>query len=333
MANVIKNKKIHCTECDKLKSPTKDFYISKSDRYRYNQGRMPICKDCLFKLYEKLYNHYKEDNDKALYHICLMFDMYYSKDLVKSSYAQNNRSNDCIGLLRTYIKNINSLNQYDGMDSLDSDFVVLDINVLNELEEKYKNNNEKIEEVEKEEETFEITKKMRKRWGRIYSDEDVLELEEFYDGYYNSYNHENNLAKLDIIKELCTYKLIISKSMAGNPKEADYKRIREYAALISSKMDKANLNPNQQKVLGEADDDIFGMKLLQYEKNKPVPKKLKEYEDVDGFWRYILKHMIKPLAVSMGLGDGEYSLEDGDKDIKLNDKMNEALEESLIDEE
>ena len=113
--------------------------------------------------------------------------------------------------------------------------------------------------------------------------------------------------KLELIQEMCTIKFIRDKAK----RNGDYKTAREYSDLLSKKMADANLKPSQQKILGEADDDTFGMKLLAYERDKPVPEVLPEYKDVDKFWGYLVKNMIKPFANALGLANGEYSIEEG----------------------
>ena len=36
-----------CTACGESKRPNMDFYLSRSKLYKFNDGRMPICKECL----------------------------------------------------------------------------------------------------------------------------------------------------------------------------------------------------------------------------------------------------------------------------------------------
>ena len=48
-----KSKKI-CTACGEEKAPIKDFYVSRSKLYKFNDGRMPICKECLMNLFRDL---------------------------------------------------------------------------------------------------------------------------------------------------------------------------------------------------------------------------------------------------------------------------------------
>ncbi|MGL5766372.1 MAG: hypothetical protein ACRCX8_12095, partial [Sarcina sp.] len=88
----------------------------------------------------------------------------------------------------------------------------------------------------------------------------------------------------------------------------------------------ANLKPSQQKNFGEADEDVYSLKMKIIENERPVCEPLKEYLDVDGFWKYLNRHMIKPFASAIGLAKGEYSLEDGSDKIVMDEKLTKELD-------
>ena len=127
-----KSKRI-CTACGQDKRPNVDFYISRSKLYKFNDGRMPICKECLSGLFRELNAKYS-DEVKALYHLCMLFDIYFSKDLVEKSSANNNYSEED-NLLKSYMKNVNSLNQYKFKDSFSSDYIALSDDLTTKEEE------------------------------------------------------------------------------------------------------------------------------------------------------------------------------------------------------
>ena len=301
-----------CTACGESKRPNMDFYLSRSKLYKFNNGKMPICKECLKNLFKELNAKYS-DETKALYHLCMLFDIHFSKKLIEES-SSNGNFGDEDNLIKNYMKNINSLNQYKFKNSLSSDCIVLDDSLINEVKE----NNEICEDIEF---SIPITPKVRRRWGKGYTDEEYEDLEYFYEEYKNNLDHENDFMKLELIQEMCTIKFIRDKAK----RNGDYKTAREYSDLLSKKMADANLKPSQQKILGEADDDIFGMKLLIYERDEPVPDVLPEYKDVDKFWGYLVKNMIKPFANALGLASGEYSTEEGSDNVVVDDKVKDAL--------
>ena len=299
-----------CTACGEAKKPNIDFYLSRSKLYKFNDARMPICKECLSSLFKELNAKYS-DETKALYHLCMLFDIYFSKELVEKSSVNNNYSDED-NLLKTYMKNVNSLKQYKFESSMSSDYIVLDDNLIKDEKK----------EIEVDTElSISITPKIRRRWGKGYTDEEYEDLEYFYEEYKNNLDHENDFMKLELIQEMCTIKFIRDKAK----RNGDYKTAREYSDLLSKKMADANLKPSQQKILGEADDDTFGMKLLAYERDRPVPEVLPEYKDVDKFWGYLVKNMIKPFANALGLASGEYSIEEGSDNVVVDDKVKDAL--------
>lgn len=312
---MIRKDKLKCTNCGEDKAPNKGFYLSHSKQYVENDGRMTICKECLFKLYDIYLDKYKSEI-KAMYHLCMNYDVYFNKDLFDSAYSQNNRSNDRYSVLKVYMQKVNSLKQYKGMSSIDSDHIILsDVYIIDEKDT--------VEEIETKKDK-KINDKIRKRWGSEYTDEDCMLLEDYYEDYFNNMNHDNDYGKLEILKEVCGFKLIIAQAK----KDRDHKTIKDFTELISKRMADGELKPSQQKKIGEGDEDMYSLKMKIIERKRPIRKCLKEYEDVDGFWKYINKHMIKPFAMALGLAKGEYDIENGSENIILEDKINSELEKS-----
>lgn len=296
--------KMKCANCGKSRVIEKNFYMSHSQVYKHNEGRIPICKSCTLERYEQLLLKY-ENEFKALYHLCMNLDIYYNDDLA-AVMRKNLKEKDNDSLAKVYLAKVNSLQQYKGLTSIDSDNIPLDGNVERAIEEVKKT----------------VSDKVRTRWGKGYTDDDYLALEYFFKEYENNLEHENNFMKLEIIKEMCVIKHIRDKSM----RDGDFKTAREYSDLLSKKMTDANLKPSQQKNFGEADEDVYSLKMKIIENERPVCEPLKEYLDVDGFWKYLNRHMIKPFASAIGLAKGEYSLEDGSDKIVMDEKLTKELD-------
>ena len=147
-----------CTACGEAKKPNIDFYLSRSKLYKFNDARMPICKECLSNLFKELNAKYS-DETKALYHLCMLFDIYFSKELVEKSNSNNNYGEED-NLLKTYMKNINSLRQYKFESSMSSDCIILDESLI-------KNNNLK-EDTVLEDVAFIVDDKMKTRCGTSF---------------------------------------------------------------------------------------------------------------------------------------------------------------------
>lgn len=285
-----------CTACGESKKPNVDFYLSRSKLYKFNDARMPICKECLSNLFKELNAKYLNEI-KALYHLCMLFDIYFSKELVEKSSSNNNFSDED-NLLKTYMKNVNSLRQYKFESSLSSDCIVLDDSLIKDEKER--------SSVEIDTElSISITPKIRRRWGKGYIDEEYEDLEYFYEEYKNNLDYENDFMKLELIKEMCTIKLIRDRAK----RDKDYKTAREYSDLLSKKMADADLKPSQRRQYGEMAGETLGMDIREVIENyEPINEVLPQFKDIDNLGKIVEKTFLKPFRKVYGL----FSEEDGE---------------------
>lgn len=292
-----KHKKI-CTACGEEKAQNVGFYISRSKLYKFNDGRMPICKECLSKLFKELQAKYS-DEVKALYHLCMLFDIYFDKDLVaKSSNMEKFSSDD--NLLKSYMKNVNSLNQYKFKDSMSSDCIVLDDNLIKEEKEN-------IEEdiYEEREMTPELKKLCLKRWGSGYSDEDYLYLEDNYAEFYEAYAHDTPAERMLLMN--------ITKTLLEGEKSrksGDKKGYENMLKLVSSMLTDAAIKPSQKKTMGDEVGECFGVFIENLEKNEPVNEAIDEFADVDNIGKLIDRQFVKNFAKVFGLAGDDDENED-----------------------
>ena len=292
-----KHKKI-CTACGEEKAQNVGFYISRSKLYKFNDGRMPICKECLSKLFKELQAKYS-DEVKALYHLCMLFDIYFDKDLVaKSSNMEKFSSDD--NLLKSYMKNVNSLNQYKFKDSMSSDCIVLDDNLIKEEKEN-------IEEdiYEEREMTPELKKLCLKRWGSGYSDEDYLYLEDNYAEFYEAHAHDTPAERMLLMN--------ITKTLLEGEKSrksGDKKGYENMLKLVSSMLTDAAIKPSQKKTMGDEVGECFGVFIENLEKNEPVNEAIDEFADVDNIGKLIDRQFVKNFAKVFGLAGDDDENED-----------------------
>lgn len=287
-----------CTACGEEKAPNTGFYLSRSKLYKFNDGRMPICKECLSKLFKELQAKYS-DEVKALYHLCMLFDIYFDKDLVaKSSNMEKFSSDD--NLLKSYMKNVNSLNQYKFKDSMSSDCIVLDDNLIKEEKEN-------IEEdiYEEREMTPELKKLCLKRWGSGYSDEDYLYLEDNYAEFYEAYAHDTPAERMLLMN--------ITKTLLEGEKSrksGDKKGYENMLKLVSSMLTDAAIKPSQKKTMGDEVGECFGVFIENLEKNEPVNEAIDEFADVDNIGKLIDRQFVKNFAKVFGLAGDDDENED-----------------------
>lgn len=79
--NWIDRTRCHCYHCDKDKLETSFYKVPKS--YVYTNGRLPICKKCMNKMFHYYYGRYGS-RYKAMSKLCQLFDIYYDTRLFKS---------------------------------------------------------------------------------------------------------------------------------------------------------------------------------------------------------------------------------------------------------
>lgn len=113
--------KKECTMCGKPKSSTQ-YYMSYSPLYKANGGRLTVCKDCITDLYENYLEEYGSETI-ALNKICNLFDTYYSEKAYNIAKQQNKRK--VTSLVKTYFQKINSLAQFKGYTSKNSEGINL----------------------------------------------------------------------------------------------------------------------------------------------------------------------------------------------------------------
>ncbi len=282
-----------CTACGEDKRPTIDFYLSRSKLYKFNDGRMPICKECLSSLFKELNAKYS-DEVKALYHLCMLFDIYFDRDLVEKSSANNNFSDED-NLLKSYMKNVNSLNQYKFKDSMSSDCIVLDDSLL-------ENKKEEVEDIYEEREmTPELKKLCLKRWGSGYSDEDYIYLEDNYAEFYEAYAHDTPAERMLLMN--------ITKTLLEGEKSrksGDKKGYENMLKLVSSMLTDAAIKPSQKKTMGDEVGECFGVFIENLEKNEPVNEAIDDFADVDNIGKLIDRQFVKNFAKVFGLvGDDD----------------------------
>lgn len=287
-----------CGPCGEEKEISRHFYNSYSNLYP--NEKIPVCKSCLLERYKILVGLYKGNELLALKHFCMNFDIYYDEEFAKSLKGTREP------LMVIYMKKIGSnYKKYQGKTSLNSLFKLKVVD-------------------EDDEEEIPITSKIRLRWGAGYTDDEYRVLERHYKEY-DDYYSPDDLSTKQLFEELCTIRMIGDKARMNG----DNSTFEKMSKLVSTKMQDADIKPNQKKKFGEQQGETFGTKMLIYEKTKPVICKLEEYKDVDGFGKYITKYLIKPFAKFWGLASGEYSIDGGDSEIQLNEDFEQEINKEV----
>ena len=111
---------IKCTMCGTIKKAnSNNFYKSYSKMFKANyENRMCVCKDCIVNEVDLLTSVYGNEK-KALYEVCSLLDIFFSKSLYESAVEQASSKNSNVSQI--YLQKINSLPQYKGKTFKESD--------------------------------------------------------------------------------------------------------------------------------------------------------------------------------------------------------------------
>ena len=278
-----------CTACGEDKRPAIDFYLSRSKLYKFNDGRMPVCKECLSSLFKELNAKYS-DEVKALYHLCMLFDIYFDRDLVEKSSANNNFSDED-NLLKSYMKNVNSLNQYKFKDSMSSDCIVLDDSLLESKKEEVEINNKTL---------FEVTDKMEVRWGASLPIEDYMFLESKYKEFTDVYECRTPAQRL--IFEQIAKCLLRGEKALKKDNDVAFEKMNN---MVSKLMTDGNIKPIQEASVAEDDTATWGKWINLIEQERPIGEPCEQFKDVDKISTYITKWFTRQMQRVFDLSTGE----------------------------
>ncbi len=305
-----------CTCCGKESTRQKNIYFStKSELYKFNNGYLTMCTNCIKKYYDLLCKRY-DDSIFAFYHLCSTFGWNFNEIAVKKAIAE---SIDPIG---GYVKNMNVgickgktfddniMDYYNKLKSNENEQLVSQETIdLTEVENpKCQQLQEKIDELEaeleevkgkiKEDNTPDISEnkkkwlhKMEQRWGDGMKIYDYEYLEEEYEQWATIYGcKEKNMKTL--VEEICLIKLTIRNNRAqGKPVDKDQRQLQEFLGAC-------NLKPIQESSTN-SEEQAMGLWIKHIEEDRPIPEPSEEFKDVDGIRKYFnwfLGHLLKVLG-------------------------------------
>lgn len=285
-----------CSCCGGI-SKTK-FYKSYSVLNKY-RGMQAICKDCLIEIYKDLVNKYKSE-DKALYRLCMLLDVYYDEKMVVTCKEKAKESGKDLPL--EYMPKL-SLKQYANKSFIDSDKIELNEKKIIENEDVKKE-----EKLTKKNKKTVVTPEMIQRWGDNLEENDYLFLEEIYNKMEKTYDTSNPLS-LITYKQIAKCYLEMERSDSAQEKKQIYETISKMTGDCKIKASQ------QEKDENEAYTDFITM--IEFE--EPCEKSLSFFDDIDKCEKYFDRFVRNPLAISLELerieSMDEYTEEfEGDED-------------------
>ncbi|GAA4880551.1 hypothetical protein GCM10023310_70950 [Paenibacillus vulneris] len=264
-----KDLKIECQRCGKFKAPTpSNYYVN--GHPLFNWEKFKVCKDCT--------NNYIGEKGSTgylhrVYSMLALLDKPFLTDLWKQRDEEWQR----------YIPTLSSMNQYKGLTFKDSIFVSSNNH----------NYNDQVDDtIIKESDLLELTR----YWGRGYSNEDYLYLEEEKFKLMSSFECPDYGMEM-IMRDICFINLEIEK-IRQEQKGNGGKEISNLIKTRSDLMNDAKMKPIQATGADANDQISFGVLIKKWENEKPIPQGLD-----DEMKSYIDTFMIGHLAKMEGLNN------------------------------
>lgn len=288
-----KAEKIICNCCSK-ELRVSEFYKSNS-KLNLVTGKLPICKSCLQDRYNELLTIYEGNSNDAWRHICFNLDIFYDENLYIECSSKDNFIGEYFRLLSTKDrKDKTSLN--NTLKNGDVNDVTLgDGNIINE--------------------------DIITRWGRNRKYEDYMLLEKRYKQKIEDYPSKKPAEK-SILRSMCLLELDIEEARVS-----DKKSVPALEKTLSDKFKQLGINPSDDKMYDEQSMLMFGVIMGIIENDYPVMDKQGIYKDVDGMNWYWYRNLIVPTMKAWDMANGDYSLDDGIKNIEIKPEIKALMED------
>lgn len=241
--------------------------------YKYNHGRLTVCGDCV-DAFMMMYRSETGDDLESARRVCMKFDVYWDPALFMSATRSGIHTTSAI---RVYLSRM-GLAKYKGKTFDDS----LKIELANGIATYAAPPADKKERV-----IVEATPEDIDFWGTGFSDEEYMRLNKKYSDWTSVVQSDEplTLGEQTLYRTICILETTIDRNAAaGKPVEASIKQLNDLLGEVNAK-------PKQKKITDESDEAFgdlpFGVGIRVFENERPVPKPLPEFDDVDGVRKYV----------------------------------------------
>ena len=287
-----------CSRCTRSYVRQKgNFPASQSPIFKENDGFLPVCKHCV----DEMFDHYKAvlgDEKRAIYRICLKFDIYWNEKIYDMIYKASTTSSRVLA----YISKSN-LQQYAGktfddtLDEEEQDRVMRQLAGPIVIQSgDVDTSGEDLAYRQEEQEPFVITQEIVDFWGGGLDPAFYRELENRKKYWCGDNVDGMDIGELAVLKQICILEVTINRDSAAG------KSIDRSVNSLNSLLGSANLKP-VQKVEGNTEDTTpFGVWIRRIENTRPISDPDPEFCDVDGIRKYIsvwfFGHLCKILKIN-----------------------------------
>lgn len=301
MARELQQPKFKCNCCGKEYNQYKTHFYSSASLSNKHTGYLPVCKTCVQKIYKNLEEKYDSEH-KAIYRVCMMFDIYFSPKVFQSTEKRNADTNR----MAAYMGNYNRA-QYNTVGKTFEDTIEEENaqKVLEASQHLYDT------EVETNEEGQIDISELKKKWGIGYEADEYLALESHYN-MLSSKIDDNDVVQQQLIMDLCDTKIQEIRCRKNN----DRKGVKEFKQLYQSTLGTANIKPKEIKTDNDINQSI-SMDCAFIEKYTPADVYTDKdlFADIDGFEDYLKRFIQRPydnFINEQNVMDAEFSVKDGD---------------------
>lgn len=299
------------------------FYKSYAQMWKGN-GYLPICKDCLDKIFEK-YMSECSDAKTACRAVCRKLDIYWCDDV----YEQVIRRGSSRTPLAGYISSVNAY-KYAGKSYDDT---LRENNTLFEFNFNTQSDTVSVEAIDGQEMTQEIVvdDNIRHRWGAGYSDRMYIELEDRLNYWFKRLEEDgvdtSGIGIQGLLMQIVPTELEINRGRAAG-EDVD-KKVNTLNTLLGSAM----LKPNQRKATEQdtgLENTPLGVMGWIIEGKRPIAEPDEEFQDVNKIKKYVHTWVYGHLAKMVGLKNSYTKLYEEEMDRLRVDKPEYTDDDELI---
>lgn len=291
-----------CPKCGTPYTSLDNFPAVRGNMYSGWSNHIPYCRECVDGLFFKYVDDYDGDEEKAIYRICQIFNVYYCQQALDASLKRRGKSSR----IRGYLHKASTLAQCAGKsfdDTLEEEKSLLTKTFLSSdksTETDCLNKND-----------GNISDATKKFWGNGYASTVYSTLQGYYDELLKLCSEKPDVKKQKMMKNLCLLEYQMQINIQAGKDigtlSNSYKAMFEAAELKSDDADISN--------------DAFGKWIMDIEKYCPaeIYQDKKMYHDFFGIVEYIERFMFRPLK-NLVFGtkekENEYWINDEDINVK-----------------
>ena len=291
--------KCMCCGEDKLASEKgieSNFYKSNSQIHVGYNCFIPLCKDCLEKMYNKYSEIYSKEIEKknmeldyeieleeyyiekkTIKRICMMNDIYYSDKVFENALKSNTNT-----MLAAYMKTVNLI-QYRKKTfdkTIEEEEIILE--------------EETVDDYDDTKNLKKVNKKTVRFFGTGFSEDDYEFLQQEYVDWTTRHECKTK-AQEEVFKQICFTQLELLKATRA---KQDTKDLR---ATFQKLLETAKLQPKQNHSDTMSETQTFGTLIDKWENTRPLPEIDEELKDVDKIGLYVDVFFKGHLSKMMGL--------------------------------